>query len=1841
MEGGESTGVWEEAGKTFSLVYRGSTEVDRHYSKPMLPWIISEIKNRQKSVQVTVEINRERNRPIFGALGYVAAQILHSLSCQVPLIRIPVPSSASCSEKQWLAQLCTAHDYTYLSLLILLQVLFVGRVKVSHSKVPPSFIDEALAAFKLREKTRQRHASGEGTRPQPNSAAVTYQQEGSGVSVPNIVFTSLLTDSDSEFRSRSNSRDLGKIGLTDEGKQEQESKELQKHPKVRFCLWSSTEQPPESPTNTSPSLINTPQSADLFLPVSGNTCLSPPIEMVTHSRSSSISEGHDEKPTSESCGEKTGGGEETELTVVEPFRQRLRTVSGDSSHLFRRPSHNQDQGMRARAGSIGSMTQRRSGLNKADYDLKMLSQDFNRTMLFHIGRSEIQLINPEVKSVQLNKNFKDIAHCCQGIKNNDHFGFICRELSGDAPCYLGYVFKCQICSITDEIMQGLSKAFAAIHEAQIRERQENLLCDQCPMKWFSHLCTEVEGLPAAKAHITIKKRLSSLPEEEKSILIAKYEGAETSDVQVQNNILMMLLRAHFENKQAMHSHTALPGGGVKPDYVGSNLESSLRRAKKSLTTSFNQLLKREGRESESAEREIASDEVQSSSVSGSIAEKPRTSPVPTPSKVRMEGLSDSPLGHRPRSSTVSSSGGDSMRREFLAKRSLAKQKITSVTAEDHPNSHFSSKRNIFLKVGSPTPRSSGEEETSVDGKVNNKSTTSFRHAILQKVVSPPKKSVGSRSHQGNTENITVEKRSKQQLKIIWKKAVFQQMLLMRFEKENQRLRALQQEVALQRVRLNYEEEEIPVEATQAWHMLLSRPLARIDSNIILSGIKQGIPKSVRGEAWQLMMQQYMAQNQKLEPQIPGYNLPYESMIKELTSQHHAILIDLGRTFPTHPYYMQTLGPGQLALFNLLKAYSLLDKDVGYCQGLSFVGGVLLLHVSFHFVQCFLSLSFCKQIISHVHYMAADKVELLKKLDSGVSVRNLCELYNIGSSTVYDIKKQKTKLLSFFANSDSKKQMLKVGYSVSKIDMASSFMQWCGEKRSADTEAAAKFVDELAKLVSDEKLSPEQVYNADETALYWKCTPRRTLTTEDAESPTGYKASKDRVTVLASSNAAGTHRCKLLVIGKSLRPRTFKGMTQFPVIYRANKKGWITTETTLNWFGSHFLPEARAHCDSVGLDHNCKIMLILDNCSAHLKAELLVKNNAFSVYLPPNCTSLIQPQDNGILRSFKSRYRTHFLRCLLSAVNSGRPVREFLKEFNVRDMVYCVANAWKSVEASTLKNGWHKLWPGLMFETAPGEDNENDFTGFRASKEKQIIHSLLSFASDLTNPAANDLASRMDEGELLKDLEQRSFISEQEIMNVYMLQDKLIKERPKYMKQLSLKDMFKKIAEKHATEESPLENLVPSISAQPDVLPLSSVPDISVTFQDEEDGNPDSPSPQDISSECSSMRSFTSSSSTFMPMTLPRDTISSTTGAVGSNPLKSLSGTTSGHSFFHAEVKVLLYLANFCLNSLNERSANERFYCNVITLPLYILQVQMYQLSRLLHDRLLNLYDHFESHEVTPQLFAAPWFLTLYASQFPLSFVCRVFDMVFKEGMEAVFRVALVLLKTHEEALMACDSFEQIMDYIKTSMTNLNIHEMGNIISQACDCSLRQELQAYEVEYHVLQEELAFSPQNHTDFQKLKEANKNLKRQNLDLLEQLHHANSHQHALETSNQSLQQSQHHLEVRVRWLELERGNLKHLVSLLAQNVPPEKLSSIPPNLQRFLPTENSKHEKKEMTIQKPEDGEKEDIKETSDISSSLPSHSNHHHQQQQHGHGGSRAVSMDYGIMQRYIKNLVGND
>jgi len=62
------------------------------------------------------------------------------------------------------------------------------------------------------------------------------------------------------------------------------------------------------------------------------------------------------------------------------------------------------------------------------------------------------------------------------------------------------------------------------------------------------------------------------------------------------------------------------------------------------------------------------------------------------------------------------------------------------------------------------------------------------------------------------------------------------------------------------------------------------------------------------------------------------------------SSDQEIFRDLHRTFPNHVFFKDNQGNGQRLLYNVLKAYSLFDKEVGYCQGMAFVAAVLLLYM---------------------------------------------------------------------------------------------------------------------------------------------------------------------------------------------------------------------------------------------------------------------------------------------------------------------------------------------------------------------------------------------------------------------------------------------------------------------------------------------------------------------------------------------------------------------------------------------------------------------------------------------------------------------------------------------------------------------------------------------------------------------------------------------------------------------------------------------------------------------------------------------------------------------------------
>ena len=84
----------------------------------------------------------------------------------------------------------------------------------------------------------------------------------------------------------------------------------------------------------------------------------------------------------------------------------------------------------------------------------------------------------------------------------------------------------------------------------------------------------------------------------------------------------------------------------------------------------------------------------------------------------------------------------------------------------------------------------------------------------------------------------------------------------------------------------------------------------------------------------------------------------------------------------------------------------------------------------------------------------------------------------------------------------------------------------------------------------ESLTPEQMYNADESGLYWKMLPDETLAvTTDAHKTLGHKQAKNRLTLLCACHGTGTHKLKPLVDGRFRSPSCFHHvkMDNLPVI----------------------------------------------------------------------------------------------------------------------------------------------------------------------------------------------------------------------------------------------------------------------------------------------------------------------------------------------------------------------------------------------------------------------------------------------------------------------------------------------------------------------------------------------------------------------------------------------------------------------------------------------------------------------------------------------------------------------
>ncbi|XP_047143013.1 tigger transposable element-derived protein 1 [Hydra vulgaris] len=253
----------------------------------------------------------------------------------------------------------------------------------------------------------------------------------------------------------------------------------------------------------------------------------------------------------------------------------------------------------------------------------------------------------------------------------------------------------------------------------------------------------------------------------------------------------------------------------------------------------------------------------------------------------------------------------------------------------------------------------------------------------------------------------------------------------------------------------------------------------------------------------------------------------------------------------------------------------------------------------------------------------------------------------------------------------------------------------GEQASADVKAAEKFKTDLPEIIDKEGYVADQIFNADETGLYWKKLPSRTHISINEKKASGFKSSKQRITIHKCSNLSGSLLIKPMIINNFLNPRAFKNvnMSELPVFWRANKKAWMTRELFKDWFYNCFVPQVESFMVEKNLSF--RVLLILDNASSH-SAEIN-HPNVKVLYFPPNCTSLIQPLDQGIIQTFKMYYIQIFFEVIFSRLEDQewKTLLEVWKEFSILDCTRIVSLACTEIKQSTLNACWRPLLPQIV------------------------------------------------------------------------------------------------------------------------------------------------------------------------------------------------------------------------------------------------------------------------------------------------------------------------------------------------------------------------------------------------------------------------------------------------------------------------------------------------------------------------------------------------------------------
>nr|CAG8446949.1 2849_t:CDS:2 [Entrophospora candida] len=167
-----------------------------------------------------------------------------------------------------------------------------------------------------------------------------------------------------------------------------------------------------------------------------------------------------------------------------------------------------------------------------------------------------------------------------------------------------------------------------------------------------------------------------------------------------------------------------------------------------------------------------------------------------------------------------------------------------------------------------------------------------------------------------------------------------EFLLARLEKQNELLDKDPKSVCIQSNVLKAKletEDKSKINDWDFWSALIQDypSVATKLPHLLAAKLQNGCPPKLRSLIWQSMSQASSTYLETMYEQLLPESSPYERIIQR----------DLARTFPHVEMFKEENGKGQTMLWNVLKAYSLYDPLVGYCQGLGFLVGPLLMNMN--------------------------------------------------------------------------------------------------------------------------------------------------------------------------------------------------------------------------------------------------------------------------------------------------------------------------------------------------------------------------------------------------------------------------------------------------------------------------------------------------------------------------------------------------------------------------------------------------------------------------------------------------------------------------------------------------------------------------------------------------------------------------------------------------------------------------------------------------------------------------------------------------------------------------------